>query len=190
MDREALEKAIEAEREELRKAALSLALRRINAREYSSAELEKYLLRKKVSRETAHLVVEELVGKGWIDDSRYTKIMARSLVQREKGPRQIVMKLKTKGVSISLREAQALFEEISRGDEEPSEQSRELRMIEDVLRRRYPGLLGLKGRDLYRSPDYRRAFQGLIRRGFSPDLIKKCIQAPVEADDVETEGDS
>jgi regulatory protein len=140
-----------------------LALRRISIREYGAAELKSYLIRKGATSAQAEEVVNELVADQRVDDRRYARVIARHQAFRDKGPAYILAKLRQKGLKLSLREVQSLYEESL-----PNTRESELEMAREVLERRYPHALE-------NPSEKKRAYQGLLRRGFSRDVIQKCL---------------
>lgn len=145
--------------------ARSLALRRLSVREYSAIEMVRYLKRKGVEESDAEALVAELVKNGLIDDRRYAAVVARSQGLKGKGPMQILAKLKQKGVSLELDEVRRLYGENFQEDESEA--------IQKILKRRYPGYQ-------YDKNQQRRAYQMLMRRGFSPDAIIRCLKVPID----------
>jgi regulatory protein len=138
-----------------------LALARLNVREYAAKEMADYLARKRVDPREAAEVVADLVRSGLIDDRRYARIIARSQASRGKGPRYVQQKLKMKGVKIDVRELQTLLEETSGQDE--------LSRAREIVERRYPQF----AEDI---KERKRAWDALLRRGFSMETVRKCLQ--------------
>lgn len=141
-----------------------LARFRLGVREYSARELERYLRRKGVEAGEAERVVAELGEKGLLSDARYSRVIAREQVRRDKGPMAIAQKLGAKGVRVDLRAARELYHEANDGQDERS-------AILSILERRYPRAAAGGGDERER----RRAFQGLLRRGFSRALVAEIL---------------
>jgi regulatory protein len=140
--------------------AHKLAHQRIERREYSSLEMKRYLLRKGVSPEEAEDAVNELVRQGLINNQRYAELYARSLALRGKASRYIALKLKEKGVSLEPEKIQQALREINGVDE--------LEAAIAWVERRFPD----------RANDRRmaaRAYQALIRRGYSHEIARKAV---------------
>jgi regulatory protein len=142
--------------------ARALALRRLGARECSRLELEAYLRRKGVGQEEARALVGELEGRGWLSDERYARSFAREQALREQGPWSVARKLRAKGVSLEIAEARELCRITSGSDEKDR--------IEALLEKRYP-------RSGENPREARRALEGLIRRGFSRELVLDALRA-------------
>lgn len=138
-----------------------LALRRISARECSASDVRAYLRRKGVEREEAAEAVAELVAEGYIDDERFSRAMLRSHAARDKGPAYIAAKLAGKGVRRSAGEVKRIFEETSGKSEET--------MVREILEKRY-------AKKLASAPERQRAFQALLRRGFSAGVIRAVMR--------------
>ena len=141
----------------------TLALNRIAVREYASNELRTYLIRKGAATHEAEEIVRELVDDQRIDDRRYARVIARHQAFRDKGPAYILAKLRQKGVRLSLQEVQALYEETL-----PETYDSELAMAQRVIERRYPHAMSDR-------KEKHKAFNALLRRGFSRQVIQKCL---------------
>ncbi len=137
-----------------------LALLRLNVREYAAREMFDYLKRKRVAEEDAARVVAELVSAGLIDDTRYARVIARAQASRGKGPRYVQMKLRAKGVKADVRELQRVIEETSGQDE--------ITRAREIVERRYPNHAADRR-------ERKRAWDGLLRRGFSMDTVRKVL---------------
>jgi len=143
--------------------ALHRAMVRLSIREYAAGEMGSYLRRKGFSKEIATAVVEDLVSRGEISDQRYSKVIARHHSMRDKGPMQILGKLRSKGVSLNLSEVRKIYGEVS--------DRNEVDQVRSILERRYPRA--------NEEPALRqKAYQGLLRRGFSSDSIRKALDVP------------
>jgi SOS response regulatory protein OraA/RecX len=145
-----------------------LAIQRLSIREYSAEEMRGYLEKKGATSEEAKEIVEQLVESKTIDDRRYARVIIRHHALRDKGPAYCLMKLRLKGLDISLREVQQIFREVL-----PDSSANEIEMARKIVDRRYP--------NAHRDPiQGRKAYQALIRRGFSHDIAKKSVSAKVE----------
>lgn len=140
-----------------------LALRRISIREYGASELRSYLIRKGATPEQAEEVVSQLVADQRVDDRRYARVIARHQAFRDKGPAYVLAKLRQKGLKLSMKEVQSLYEENL-----PQSRDSELEMVQEVLERRYPHAFESQS-------EKKRAYEGLLRRGFSRDAVSKCL---------------
>ncbi|MCM2280040.1 MAG: RecX family transcriptional regulator [Oligoflexia bacterium] len=152
--------------------ARELALRRLSLREHSAAELRTYLRRKGFAEGEADEAISELVTKGLIDDRRFARAFARAQVMRGKGPRQILAGLRAKGVRIELAEVSRIYSEVSEVDE--------LQAARQLLERRYP-----KAAQDFK--ERRRAFQALLRRGFSAEVARQCLRFSGASGDPESD---
>jgi regulatory protein len=156
-----------------------LALKRLAVREYGASEMAAYLRRRGIGQEEAERVVARLVADRMIDDTRFARMVARDQALRDKGSRYIAMKLKAKGVRMDRREVDSILRDVL-----PEED--ELARVRAIVARRYPGA----ARD---QKERNRAYQGLLRRGFSPDAVRRCLfqkgggePPPEEPEEVET----
>ena len=160
-ERQELERQIEAERRKLYSAARDFALRRLDRRECSSQDIYRHLLKKKVSPEVSSKVVSDLVVAGVINDERFAKMLTREQATRGKGPQLIRQKLRAKGISLSVEQIQAIRGEVT--------QISELDTALALLERKYD-------RESDNPNEIRRAFQALVRRGFSFALAQEAVR--------------
>lgn len=137
------------------------ALQRLGRRECTAKDIERHLIRKGISEDTARQVVIELVAASYISDERFSKMLIREQIQRGKGPRAILQKLKEKGVRIELEQIKALSTEVSTVTE--------LESARAILERKYPNAQSDR-------KAANRAFQALLRRGFSYTVIKDLLK--------------
>ncbi len=150
-----------SETQELLQSAFLLGAQRLTVREYSATEMVRYLVRKKFPKEIAETAVEELIRRKWLDNDRFTRAMARTVVSQSKGPGFIRAKLMQKGIRVDSSEAKELFSEAS--------DKSELELAIELVQRRYPRA--------HEDPKSRqRAFAALIRRGFSPDIAQRALK--------------
>jgi regulatory protein len=144
--------------------AKDLALHRLSVREYGSGEMRSYLIRKGVTPEQAARVVDELLAEKLIDDERYARVIARHQAFRDKGPAYVRARLRQKGVNISPARIQSIYNETM-----PENLGSELDLARSVVERRYP-------RAFADPTERRKAYQALLRRGFSPDVVQRCLK--------------
>lgn len=138
----------------------NLALRRIAAREYSRAEMVAYLKRKGVETKQAEEVVARLVEESLISDERYAKVVARHQATRGKGPAYVRMKLKQKGIHADASEVREMLGDVT--GESDIERARK------IVEARYPNAANDK-------TVAAKAYQALIRRGFSFDVARAVL---------------
>ncbi len=148
-----------AERQRARTAALRLLQRRLRSR----AELEVALRRRGVPREEALAVIGELARSGWIDDGRFARAwIADRLALRPSGARKLRAELAVRGVAPAVI-ADALREQLLPEQEE----ALALRQAGDRLRR-------LQG---FPPQVARRRLVGwLQRRGYSAGTIASTLR--------------
>ena len=146
----------------------ALALRRLTLREYSSAEMMGYLRRKGVDEASARAVVSELEERGLIDPARYAAAIARSQIARGKGPLAVLAKLRRRGLSGDLSAARKLYESEGGGEAGATAESVAIRQ---VLAVRFPELDRKDEKAVY------RAYQALLRRGFSPSAVREVLDS-------------
>lgn len=153
--------------EEDRPSARATALRRLSLREHSEGELKAYLARKGYSENEIDESLSELRNQGFLDDRRFAAAFARAQSLRGKGAMHVMSALNRKGVRLPLAEVRKILSEV--GDEPETEQVRK------ILEKRYP-------RAAEDPRERRRAFQALLRRGFSAEAIRSCISLYPESD--------
>ncbi|MDR7520849.1 MAG: regulatory protein RecX [Armatimonadota bacterium] len=147
-----------AVRQRARAAALRLLERRLRSR----AELIAALRRRGFDRETIVAVMTELHRAGWIDDARFARAWVRDrMALRPSGPRRLRAELLARGVAPAIV-AEAIAAELPEGAEEA--------LALEQARGRLRRLQGLP-------PDVARRRLGmwLQRRGFAPDVIAHTV---------------
>ena len=132
------------------------ALRMLDRRDYSRAELTKKLVEKGETAENAEEVVSRLAELGVVDDRRYAALVVRQYAGKGYGVRRVRMELIRRGVPRELLDA-AL-------DEMPAQEDTLL----NLLRRK----LG----DSFESADVKRATDALARKGYDWDEIASALQ--------------
>lgn len=144
------------------------ALSYISRKERSSLEVREYLTeRRGYATDTASAIVQKLLSNRWIDDQRLAEILARAEWRKSKGTRTIQQKLKQKGLHLTETELLAILDEDQHTDA--------LKLASHWVRRKYP--------EYHRDPRERqKAFQGLVRRGFSFDIAKRAVNLPPNDD--------
>lgn len=169
-----------------------MALRRLSRREHSSQEMTTFLQSKGVEPTEASAVVRSLIDQKLIDDDRFARIFARSYVQRGKGPYYILNRLKQKGIQMNVQELRALVDQLEEsfvpvasdaadeieggdaihrsGSGSGSGSAWELESAMRLLERRYAEAHADRATAV-------RAYQALLRRGFSPDTARAALQA-------------
>lgn len=145
-----------------------LALARLSVREYGSGEMRTYLIRKGASEADAEAVVSELMAGRLIDDERYARVIARHQAFRDKGPAYVMSRLREKGVNLPMTTIRAIYQEAM-----PEGLESELELARRVVERRYP-------RALRDRAEKQRAYQALLRRGFSSEVVRRCLSAGID----------
>ena len=136
------------------------ALRRLGRRECSSRDILGHLIKKGIPEALAGEVVSELVSSSLISDARYARMLVREQAGRAKGPAAIRQKLREKGIQLELSEIKSLLSEVT--------EVSEVDMARALIERKYPNAQKDK-------VEARRAFQTLLRRGFSYEVIKEVL---------------
>ena len=141
------------------------ALGRLGRRECSAKDILQSLLRKGVDKEIATSVVEELVEREMISDERFAKMLTRHLCSRGKGPQVVRQKLREKGIMYELDKIQELMLDLT--------QTTQLDAAREIVGRRYPDSATDK-------KEAARAFQALVRRGFSFQVAREALKVVAE----------
>ena len=141
--------------------ARQAALKRLAVREYSAVEMQAYLEKKGYSESEAQTAIKDLVVEGSLSDQRYIAAVTKTLALRGKGPLYIVNWLRQRGVTAQPDAIRAILAEYLNEDEVTSARK--------IIERRYP--------KLSRDPKERqRAFQALLRRGFSSTVAARVLR--------------
>ena len=149
-----------AARHDARTVALRLLQRRLRSR----AELEAALRRRRIARETILALSAELRVAGWIDDSRFARVWIQDrMALRPCGARRLRAELLAKGVAPQIAE-EAIAALVPRAAEDTLalEQAR-------ARLRRLGGLAPVVAR--------RRMAAWLQRRGYAADVIVRTLRA-------------
>ena len=132
------------------------ALRLLDRRDFSRAELTKKLVEKGESPEDAEAVVARLEALGVVDDRRYAALVVRQYAGKGYGFRRVRMELQRRGVPRELLD-EALEEMPAQDD-----------ALLTLLRRK----LG----DSFDRADVKRATDSLARKGYGWDEIGAALQ--------------
>ncbi len=146
----------------------------ISRREHSQKELYVKLCRK-YSPEVSQSAVDRLCELGLVNDERFAKMYAHELYEKKgMGQRRILYELSVKGIDREL--ANSTVEEIISYDEEDIVQR-----IVDILSKKYYNIANDE-------KQCRRAWNALLRMGYSPRDIKQAFSLFSEYDFDSSEG--
>ncbi|MFL5346433.1 MAG: regulatory protein RecX [Hyalangium sp.] len=146
--------------------ATEMCLRLLAMRARSRHELRLALERKQFSAQVREQVLEKLQGLGYVDDARFAKDRAASLLQKGRlGPQAVLQRLEAHGLG-SEEAREALSAATGAVEFDPLEAARK------VLEGR-----GLLGRRL-EPKEQARAGRLLHSRGFSSDVIQRLLGEP------------
>lgn len=147
--------------------AKSRALRLLDKRDYSRAELIRKLTEKGVDESDAAEAVDYLVSLGFVDDARYAPLLVRRCAAKGYGRARAKQELQKRGIDRALWDA--VLEEL------PEQEETIDRILRSRLRSAEPDRAELK-----------RASDALLRRGFGWDEIKRALaryQADIEEEE-------
>jgi len=133
------------------------ALKILGSRNFSEQEMIKRLTQKGETRENAEETVRWLVELGYIDDPGYATLIVRHYVSKGYGPARIKDELYKRGIPRDLWD-----EKLSEVDDSDTGDAA-LEFLKKKLR-------GSDDED-----DLRRAFNALVRRGFSFDEARAAV---------------
>lgn len=146
--------------EEEYRLAKRLVFRRLALRSYATQELRQLLHEKKISEEVIDKIIQECIELGYCNDAQWVTDFIRIHRARKQGPRNILMKLKTKGISEELLEQAA---------EQLQDQSSQQDALQKLLTTRYCT------HNLTEFHERQKVIAALMQRGFSLDSIKEAI---------------
>ena len=141
--------------------AKQAALKKLDRRERSSGEIRVFLKSLGFSPETISQTIEELQARNYLNDERYSRALIRELGRGGKGPTWIQMKLRQKGIQLDRAEIENLLLEVA--------DTSELDAARKLFARKFP-------HELKDFSEKRKAFQILLRRGFSYEVAQKVIK--------------
>ena len=159
-------------RDEEYRRAWESALRLLNYRERSRKELTDKLAEKKYTRETVLKVVKRLEELELLDDEKFSRLWVRSRLRfKPRSAWLISRELRDKGIDEEL--IRRIVEE-----EFTPEQEMEAAMI--LAEKRFEHYLEDEP-----TRARRKLFAYLARRGFSPDMIWKCLERVMKFDETQ-----
>lgn len=143
-----------------RSNAWNSALKKLAKRERASSDIRKHLESLDCDSEIIESVLRELIEKKWLDDERFSRALVRYQGGRGKGPSYIQRKLREKGLFLKPSEIQQIVEE--------AQGKTEIERAREIIERKYPNYLS----DL---KEKKKAFEALVRRGFSFETAKHAV---------------
>lgn len=147
-------------------SATEACLRLLAVRARSRHELKLYLARKHYSAPVQEQALEKLQGFGYVDDARFARDRAASLLQKGRlGPQAVLQRLEAHGLSPE-QAREALSSATGSVDFDSLSAARQ------VLERR-----GMLGRRLD-PKEHSRAGRLLLSRGFSEEVVQRLLGEP------------
>lgn len=135
---------------------LEMAARILQSRDHSRQELRRKLLARGAPEEALDPLLQDLAGRGWLDDQRFARQFVREKSRRGLGRLRLLEELSRRGIDRDL--ARGILDEEECGDEG--------QRAEDLARRR----AGLG------KPEEGTA-RFLLRRGFAPEVVRAALRA-------------
>jgi regulatory protein len=149
-----------------RRFALEAAVRLLEVRDRSSAEITQRLQSQGYSQEAVEEAVTKLKNAGYLDDRRFAQAFLMR-IGRKYGAIRIRQELRRKGI------AQEYIDELL------LEQDRDETLETAVKLARH----ALHGKAKNPQARYRRAYAALARRGFPPDTVRKALEISLSGPD-------
>ena len=144
------------------------ALRILNYRFNSEAELRRKLRSKKFSAEQIDATVEKLRRERWLDDDRFAMAFARTRAQKRLGPRRIRRELEMAGIE---------GEQAERAVAAAVDPEREREALLEVLDKRAAHLTRRHGAGYLNTPEGRNKLTGyLLKQGYDAGLIYEALK--------------
>jgi regulatory protein len=137
--------------------AKQYTLKLLAKRSYYSSEIKKKLELRFISKAAIQRITEECIHFGFLNDEEWLKTFVMAQQARHLGPHAIRMKLKAKGLPLSMFES--AFEALSHVNNQKEQ-------IMHLLKTRY------KRRNLADFKEKQKVIASLIRRGYDLDEIK------------------
>lgn len=155
-------RGVEMDSESPEAQAFQVALKKLARREQSTLEIREFLRRRNFSAAAIDAALARLKDLRYLDDRRYAEALTRAVAARGKGPRAILAKLRSKGVSLSVEEISSLVEAAQgKGD---------LERAREIVERRYPDFQN-------DAAEAKRAYDALVRRGFSFEIARRALKS-------------
>lgn len=136
-------------------SALSRALKLLSRREFSVHELSQKL-RQYHPQQEIETAISQCIENQWVDDQRFAECYIRTRYMAGYGPRRILLELQQKGITQNLARESLV--------------NAHLNWL-DSLRR----WIDKKKLSIDNPADQLKLQQFLLRKGFLPDQIKKCL---------------
>lgn len=142
------------------KCALEQAARLLGLRDRASAEIVKKLQGQGYSLVAVQAAIDRLTKAGLLEDRRFALDYIKRN-GRKRGAGRIRFELTQKGV------ANELIDELMQERDEDEELNAAIKLAEKQFSKRYDDI----------RVQYQRSFAALARRGFSPDVVRKALEA-------------
>jgi regulatory protein len=162
-----------AQRDRPKKAKLppptpfDMAVRFLKVRDRSEKELRLKLRQKGVEADQIDVTIERMRTLGYLDDERFAKARAESLLARGRlGPRGVAARLSAAGVA---------RESVKDAVDGAMESRSELELAIEVLQKKHPQARGTTDQKVRA-----RAVRFLLGRGFSSSVISKALSVEFE----------
>jgi regulatory protein len=140
------------------KLTRNFLLRRLTQRNYSSYELIQILDERLVAKESTSYVIQELLTAGYINDVDWIESFIRINIAKKNGPKNILMKLRMKGVP------EEIGEKFLDRVEDAVPQSERIKIL---LETKY------KKKDLSNFKEKQKVIASLLRKGFDYEEVAK-----------------
>lgn len=147
--------------------AKKYALGCLSQRSYPSSQLKKLLEKNLISSGTTQKILLECTNLGYINDAEWMERFIKAQINRHVGPKSIVCKLMSKGLS---------QKEAEHGIEKFSDSEATIKGIQHLLKTKY------KNRELSDYREKQKVFAALVRRGFSIEVINLSFKTALDCE--------
>lgn len=151
--------------------AWNLALRKLSRKERTSREIQVFLEDRGFASAIVEATLAKLLELRFLDDRRYAEAYVRLQGARGKGPAVIRSKLRQKGLVLTAEEIVRIVEEAQGRDD--------FARALEITERRYPGFREDRAVG-------KKAYEALVRRGFSFELARKVVLSSAPGDEGES----
>jgi regulatory protein len=144
------------------------ALRILNHRFNSEAELRRKLRTRKFPSEEIDAAIARLHRERWLDDTRFAMAFARTRAQKRLGPRRILRELEVAGIET---------DEAERAVAAAIDPERERQALTELRDKRAAALARRHGAEYLGTPEGRNKLTGyLLKQGYDAGLIYEALK--------------
>ena len=151
------------------------AMRILNYRFNSEAELRRKLSRKKFEKEEIDATIARLRDEKWLDDARFAGAFVRTRVNKRVGPRRIERELQAAGVD---------REVVKKAVTDNTDEERMTEALNEACAKRRRLLIRRHGSDYLDTPEGRKKLASyLLNQGYDSALVQRVVKELPGVDD-------